>query len=233
MRLTAAMLVTSICYLAGPLARAQSSESASDADFENFKNRVQPIFLKKRPGHGRCIVCHAGGGAPGGFGLVPLDAGATGWTEEQSRRNFEVASKMVAPGDPNSSALLLHPLAPEAGGDVFHGGGRQFESKNDPDWQILAGWVRQMKTPEYTNLKLLQPAQVGQAMQSFDVALEVECNFCHARNFAQDTNPHKALARRMIQMTKEINNNFRVSCYTCHRGQTMPKITPDPVSAMP
>jgi YVTN family beta-propeller protein len=38
--------------------------------------------------------------------------------------------------------LLLHPLAPEAGGDAFHSGGRQFESQNDPDWLTIADWVR-------------------------------------------------------------------------------------------
>ena len=48
MRLTAAILITSVCYLAGPLVRAQSSDSASDADFEYFKTRVQPIFRRER-----------------------------------------------------------------------------------------------------------------------------------------------------------------------------------------
>jgi hypothetical protein len=45
---------------------------------------------------------------------------------------------------PNRSAsrLLIHPLAPEAGGDLFHSGGRQFESQNDPDWKILDGLAR-------------------------------------------------------------------------------------------
>jgi hypothetical protein len=37
--------------------------------------------------------------------------------------------------------LLIHPLAPEAGGDLFHSGGRQFESKNDPDYRILMQWA--------------------------------------------------------------------------------------------
>jgi len=42
-----------------------------------------------------------------------------------------------------SSKILLHPLSPMAGGDItfVHGGGRQFASKQDPDWQILAEWV--------------------------------------------------------------------------------------------
>jgi YVTN family beta-propeller protein len=48
----------------------------------------------------------------------------------------------VVPGDPSQSRLLLHPLAPESGGDPFHSGGRQFATQNDPDWLTIARWVR-------------------------------------------------------------------------------------------
>jgi hypothetical protein len=51
-------------------------------------------------------------------------------------------SKLVTPGNPERSILLLHPLAKEAGGNEFHSGGRQFASKSDPDWQVIAAWVR-------------------------------------------------------------------------------------------
>jgi hypothetical protein len=74
--------------------------------------------------------------------LAKLAPGAKSWTEEQSRHNFEAASALVVPGKPDSSRLLLQPLAPEAGGNVYHSGGRQFASKNDPDWKILAQWVK-------------------------------------------------------------------------------------------
>ncbi len=64
------------------------------------------------------------------------------WDDEQSRKNFEAVSKLVIPGDPLSSRLLMHPLEPEAGGDEFHTGGRQFSSQDDPQFKILAAWVR-------------------------------------------------------------------------------------------
>jgi hypothetical protein len=48
----------------------------------------------------------------------------------------------VVPGKPEASLLLLHPLAPEAGGSAYHSGGRQFESRDDPAWQRIARWVR-------------------------------------------------------------------------------------------
>ena len=115
------------------------ASAPSTLDFDMFKTKVQPIFLTKRPGHARCYVCHSTGT---GFRLQRLSPGATTWTDEQSRLNFQAAQRVVAPGEPESSQLLMHPLAPEAGGDPFHGGGRQFESKNTPEWQTLAAWVR-------------------------------------------------------------------------------------------
>ena len=54
-------------------------------------------------------------------------------------------AKLVNPGDPDTSRLLLHPLAPEGGGDVFHSGGRQFADKNDPAWKAIAEWVKAAK----------------------------------------------------------------------------------------
>jgi hypothetical protein len=121
-----------------PLASAQS------LDFETFKTRVEPIFLKKRPGHARCVACHVD--AATAFKLQPLAPDAKTWTEEQSRKNFEMVLKLVTPGDPGSSRLLIHPLAHDGGGDQFHGGGRQFASKDDQDWKIIADWVASGKS---------------------------------------------------------------------------------------
>src|SRR5215472_16157067 len=109
-------------------------------DFEAFKNTVQPIFLKERPGHARCYGCHTASNRV--FHLATLSPGLSDWTEEQSRQNFKSASQLVSPGQPLQSRLLMHPLAPEAGGDAFHSGGRQFASQEDPDWQTIANWVR-------------------------------------------------------------------------------------------
>ena len=118
---------------------------AADAvlDYEFFKTRVEPIFLKKRPEHVRCYVCHSENNSA--FRLAKLPGGGKFWTEEQSRRNFEVVSHLVIPGDTANSRLLLQPLAPEAGGNAYHSGGRQFATRNDPDWKTLARWVSGQK----------------------------------------------------------------------------------------
>jgi hypothetical protein len=113
---------------------------AQSLDYEYFKSNVEPLFLKKRPGHVRCYVCHSDR-SNNAFRLEALPKGERFWSEEQSRRNFDVVSRLVVPGDPDKSLLLLQPLAPEAGGNAFHSGGRQFSSKRDAEWKMLAGWV--------------------------------------------------------------------------------------------
>lgn len=125
-------------------ALAASFAAAQSLDFAIFQSKVEPIFLKKRPGHARCVACHVD--AATAFRLQPLDEGAKTWTEAESRKNFAVVSKLVVPGHPESSRLLIHPLAHDAGGDVFHGGGRQFASKDDPEWRTIAAWVNGAKS---------------------------------------------------------------------------------------
>ena len=48
--------------------------AAPPLDYEFFKARVQPVFLKKRAGHTRCVVCH-GEEANNAFRLTRLPPG--------------------------------------------------------------------------------------------------------------------------------------------------------------
>jgi hypothetical protein len=136
--MSARLLIVIAAALASVSVTVVSAQQAT-LDYAFFKTKVEPIFLQKREGHTRCYVCHEQ--ANNGLRLEALSPGATFWSEEQSRKNFAVVSALVVPGDLADSRLLLHPLAPEAGGDLFHSGGRQFASKDDPDWKILAQWV--------------------------------------------------------------------------------------------
>lgn len=108
-------------------------------DFETFRRRVEPILLAKRPGLARCYTCHSQGTA---FRLQRLAPGADTWTEQQSRLNFEAVLRVVVPGDPLASRLLMVPLATDAGGDPFHPGGKHWNARTDPEWRQLAAWVR-------------------------------------------------------------------------------------------
>jgi hypothetical protein len=141
------MPVRARLFLAGAVAivlvAPAREASAQSLSYEFFKSNVQPIFLKHRPGHARCIVCHAG--ANNAMRLTPLAPGAANFTDEQSKTNFETVSRIVTPGKPTESHFLMHPLAPEFGGGLYHSGGRQFETTDDPDWKAMAAWVNGAK----------------------------------------------------------------------------------------
>ncbi len=91
--------------------------------------------------------------------------------------------------------------------------------------------VEQTMEQRYKNIQVLKglPAsQMRPMMNYISASLGVNCAFCHVRNgdqweFDKDDINHKKIARRMIQMTMDINKNSfqgrtQVSCYTCHRG---------------
>jgi len=125
--------------VAAPSVGLQQPTSVPSLDFEYFRSRVQPVFTTKRPGNARCVSCHAFG-TPMRLQALPPDSGT--WTEEESRKNFDVIRLRVVPGNPDASRLLRHPLAESAGGDPQHDGGKHWTSKDDPEWQTLAAWVR-------------------------------------------------------------------------------------------
>ena len=62
------------------------------------------------------------------------------------------------------------------------------------------------------------------------VSPEEGCNYCHnPANLASDEVYTKVVARRMIQMTQQLNNGWKdhvggtgVTCWTCHRGEPLP-----------
>lgn len=135
-------LILTLLVVAPGQPAAQQGGSAAPAmlDYEVFKTRVQPILLSPRKGNARCSACHATGG--GNSYLETLPPGSTTFTEEQTRRNFERVQRLVTPGDPMKSILLTNPLAQEAGGSHWHGGGKHWQSQSDAEWQTLAAWVR-------------------------------------------------------------------------------------------
>src|ERR1700704_5855123 len=142
MKRASSYAAAAVCLLvaaAGSLSQAGSQPAPAPAaspslDYEFFKTKVQAVFLAKRPGHARCVVCHTFNNAP--FKLVSLSPGSTTWNEAQSRQNFQLVQKVVVPGW-DGSKLVTHPLAEEAGGDSHHGGGQQFGSQSDPEWLTL------------------------------------------------------------------------------------------------
>src|SRR5262245_18624381 len=72
--------------VAAPVSLEAQLKPTPALDYGFYKSRVEPIFLKKKAGHTRCVVCHSEGNNM--FKLEHLSPGATAWTEDQSRRNF-------------------------------------------------------------------------------------------------------------------------------------------------
>ena len=122
-------------------ASAASASAPPTLNYEFFRDKVEPIFLATRPHRARCVACHSRAGNTSPFRLVPLSPGATNWTEEQSRQNFKNVQEIVIPGMPDQSPLLFHALSEQGGGDFYHSGGKQFDSKDNPEWQIMKAWV--------------------------------------------------------------------------------------------
>lgn len=137
------LIVPWLFFAMAPSLRAQEPSASASAEpvplnYEFFKAKVEPVFLNKRPGHARCVTCHTVNHVP--LHLVPLSPGSTTWNEEQSRQNFVLVQRVVVPGS-LESPLLRHPLAVQAGGDPSHGGGKHFESRENPEWLTLKAWV--------------------------------------------------------------------------------------------
>ena len=92
----------------------------------------------------------------------------------------------------------------------------------------------------FKNIRVLRGIPVDEFMGTmgvFSAALGMSCEDCHSasdttwENYALDTSPRKVTARRMVQMMASINQaSFGgrqvVTCYTCHRGSSRPRVTP-------
>lgn len=108
--------------------------------------------------------------------------------------------------------------------------------------------IAAMKGPagDHKNLKILpsdiSDEKLDSIMQSYNKALGVSCDFCHAPgnlpdslDYASDKLPMKENAREMMKMTLHINKTFFyfdknqkpeditiVRCMTCHHGVAYP-----------
>ena len=86
----------------------------------------------------------------------------------------------------------------------------------------------------YQNVKVLGHLSEGEFLRIMTaitewVMPEQGCGGCHSDNLADDSMYTKVVARRMLEMTQDINAKWTnhvapagVTCYTCHRGQQVP-----------
>ena len=90
----------------------------------------------------------------------------------------------------------------------------------------------------FKNVKVLGDQSVGEFARTMSamtawVAPNQGCTYCHnPQDFAADTVYTKVVARRMLEMTRHVNADWKshvaetgVTCYTCHRGNNIPAQT--------
>ncbi|MFO1090933.1 MAG: photosynthetic reaction center cytochrome PufC [Hyphomicrobiales bacterium] len=105
-----------------------------------------------------------------------------------------------------------------------------------PEAQPPADLSGKKASEVYKNVQVLGDLDEGQfnrlmAAITEWVSPEEGCTYCHnTDNMADDSLYTKKVARRMLQMTGNINANWQkhvaqtgVTCYTCHRGNPVPK----------
>ena len=99
-----------VLAVAAAVLAAPASAGAQTLSYDYFKGSVQPIFLKKREGHTRCIVCHAG--ANNAMRLTPLERGAT-------KADMEAFAFLHAHANHNALRRIERPDLPDAALDVL------------------------------------------------------------------------------------------------------------------
>jgi hypothetical protein len=128
-----------------------SKPIAETPDYEFFKLKIQPL-LTNVGGDGRaCVVCHA---TQGKFALrMP---GKSGFTEAQSRFNYQSVLQEINLEKPKSSLLLIKPTRPNdnAGDPALHtsthGGGTRWskdsrQASSSAEYEAILGWIRGAK----------------------------------------------------------------------------------------
>jgi photosynthetic reaction center cytochrome c subunit len=88
----------------------------------------------------------------------------------------------------------------------------------------------------YKNIQVLKDLNVAQftrvmlAMTQWVAPPDQSCNYCHSADMSSDDRYTKVVSRRMLQMVRHINTDWKdhvgttgVTCYTCHRGNAVPQ----------
>jgi photosynthetic reaction center cytochrome c subunit len=110
-----------------------------------------------------------------------------------------------------------------------------FDINQVPDPQPTVDPAGQPSSEAYQNVQVLGDVDAAEFLRLMAaitswVAPEQGCGYCHnLNNLADDSLYTKRVARRMFQMTRQINANWQthvqnvgVTCYTCHRGHPVP-----------
>lgn len=165
--------------------------------------------------------------SPGG-GSVPQAAAEN--EQKAASVNSSNSGQSLPPGHPaidSGQTIPAPPLPSGAGGAPPQAG----ESTELPSLDPLASSSKEERAEQkYKNIQLLRgiPSErLTKIMFAFKASLGVDCTYCHIKDqFEKDDKPAKQTARKMIQLVRDTNAKLgsmtRVTCFTCHRGQTRP-----------
>lgn len=168
----------------------------------------------------------------GGLLLAGLALPALSTPQYGQARPIPATATPPTPEPMPSHPTAQAPAAPEA----------QQAPRPNPLREFIKGRENEPAEKVFKNIQVLKgvpAAHFLDAMQGFANSLGTKCRECHdTENFASDDKDEKKVARGMIQMTKQINEQLlraipgvdrdaAVSCYTCHHGKTTPASRPE------
>src|SRR5262245_24947760 len=115
----------------------------------------------------------------------------------------------------------------EAGGETTPAQGSAELPSLDP---LPSSSKEERVEQKYKNIQMLKGIPSDRLMSvmfAFKSSLGVDCTYCHIKDqFEKDDKPTKQMARKMISIVRDANAKLggagRVTCFTCHRGQTRP-----------
>jgi photosynthetic reaction center cytochrome c subunit len=113
---------------------------------------------------------------------------------------------------------------------------RSFKANQPPEVIPAAAPGGPMVTDVYKNVQVLKDLTMADFTRlmvavTLWVPPKEGCNYCHVPgDFASDDIYTKVVSRRMFQLTRDTNTGWKdhvadtgVTCYTCHRGNPVPK----------
>ena len=174
--------------------------------------------------------------SPSGGSAAPQ--AATG-AEKQASVNSSNSGQALPPNHPPIDSGQTIPAPPLPGGTQ---GASEAASSSSPAQTgavaelpsldpLPPGTKEERAEQKYKNIQLLKglPSErLMKVMFAFKSSLGVDCTYCHIKDqFEKDDKPQKQTARKMIQLVRDTNAKLgttttRVTCFTCHRGQTRP-----------
>jgi photosynthetic reaction center cytochrome c subunit len=122
---------------------------------------------------------------------------------------------------------LYDPSEVEAATDINDIPPPEYRDPPDPEAPPISEVFQNVQV--LNDLTLLEFSRLMQALTTW-VAPEEGCEYCHnTDDLAADDKYTKVVARRMLEMTRRINSEWKthvggtgVTCWTCHRGQAVP-----------